>query len=59
MAVVHPLAFALRRILYAVVILYCVEQVAFFSGLLLLATCLIMLVFVTNEEQWESKLINA
>lgn len=58
MAVVYPLAFVLRRILYAVVILLMVESAAFFGVLLLLATCLVMLVFVVQEVQWESQLIN-
>lgn len=59
MAVVHPLTFVLRRVLYTVVILYFVGETALFGALLLLATCLVMMVFVVHEAQWESQLINS
>lgn len=49
MAVLHPLVFVLRRVLYALVILFLVQEAAFFGVLLLLATCLIMMVFVVHE----------
>ena len=45
-AVVHPLAFVLRRILYALVIVFMVKQNVLFGALIMLVTCLVMIVFV-------------
>ena len=45
-AVVHPLAFVLRRILYAFVIVYMVGEMVILGALLMLMSCLAMLVFV-------------
>ena len=59
MAIVHPLAFVLRRVLYAAVVLFFVEEAAFFGALLLLMTCFVMMVFVALETQWEDQLINS
>ena len=53
MAVVHPLAFLVRRVLYAFIVLFFVKTAAFYGALLLLLTCLLMMVFVLVEAQWE------
>lgn len=58
MAIVHPLAFVLRRILYAFVVLFLVGSAAFFGALLLLVTCLVFMTFVAVENHWEDSLIN-
>jgi hypothetical protein len=57
-AVVHPLAFVLRRVLYSIVIVFMVGDKVFFGALLLLLNCLFMLCFVASEAQWEDSLIN-
>lgn len=49
MAIVHPLAFVIRRIVYALVILFFVREVAFFGVLILLFTCLVMMIFLAVE----------
>ena len=57
-AVAHPLAFVLRRILYAVVIVFMVSEAAVFFGIFLLQlTCLAMGVLIFAERQWEDPLI--
>lgn len=57
-ALVHPLAFLLRRVLFALVIIFMVDSKALFGSLLLLITCLLMLIFVVQEAPWEYPLIN-
>ena len=57
-ALVQPLAFVLRRILYALVIVFMVEQNVIFGALIMLITCLIMLVFVVQEAPWEDRFVN-
>lgn len=59
MALVHPLAFLLRRVLYAFVILFFVKTAAFYGVLLLLLTCLMMMGFILVEVHWEEQLINS
>ena len=58
MAVVHPLAFILRRVLFSFVIVLMVGDKVLFGTILLLLTCLFMLCFVAAEAQWEDNLIN-
>ena len=58
MAIVHPLAFLVRRVIYAFVIINFLKEVAMFGALILLATCLVMMAFVMAEAQWEDKMIN-
>ena len=57
-AVVYPMAFVLRRILYAFVIVYMVGQMVILGALLLLVSCLAMLVFVIQEAPWEDRSVN-
>ena len=57
-AVVHPLAFVLRRILYAFVIVYMVGDMVILGALLMLVSCLAMLVFVVQEAPWEDRYVN-
>lgn len=58
-AVVHPLAFVLRRLLYALIIVFMVGEVkAFFGALMLTLTSLAMLLFVASEHQWETTMLN-
>jgi hypothetical protein len=58
-AIVHPLSFLLRRIVYAVVIICSTEENVFFGALILLLTCTFMMTFVALEAQWEDRLINS
>ena len=48
-AIVHPLSFLLRRIIYAVVIVCSTEENVFFGALILLLTCTFMMTFVVLE----------
>ena len=48
----------LRRVLYALVIVFMVGQSVLFGALLMLLTCLAMLVFVVQEAPWEDRFIN-
>ena len=58
-AIFHPLAFLLRRVLYSmIIILMAGEDSVFFGALLLLFTCLYMLIFVAHEGPWENRMIN-
>lgn len=58
MAIVHPLAFLLRRVFYALIVVFLVEGAALFGAFLLLATCLVMLTFILVESPWVDQLIN-
>ena len=58
-AVIYPLFFVLRRLLYAFIIVFMVGEVkAFFGALMLTLTSLVMLLFVALERQWETSLLN-
>ena len=57
-AIVHPLAFLLRRVLYAVVIIFLVDQKVLFGAYIILLTCLFMMIFVIHEAPWVDKYIN-
>jgi cobalamin biosynthesis protein CobD/CbiB len=57
-AIVHPLSFLLRRIIYATVITFTTEDNAFFGALILLLTCIFMMTLVVLEAQWQESLIN-
>ena len=48
-AIVHPLLFLLRRIIYAIVIVLTTEENAFFGAMALLLTCLFMITLVVLE----------
>lgn len=57
-AIVHPLSFLLRRIIYAIIITLTTEANAFFGALILMLTCLFMMTLVVLEAQWQDNLIN-
>ena len=57
-AIVHPLLFLLRRIIYAIVIVLTTEENALFGAIALLLTCLFMITLVVLEAQWQDTLIN-
>ena len=59
-ALVHPLAFLLRRILFAVIIVFMVNLMVhcIFGVFLLMLTCLFMLGYVLHEWQWQSNWIS-
>ena len=57
-AIVHPLSFLLRRIIYAIVIVFTTEENALFGAMALLLTCLFMITLVVLEAQWQDTLIN-
>ena len=48
-AVIHPLFFILRRVLYSVVIIFMVGENVIFGAMLLLLSTLAMIVFVATE----------
>ena len=56
-AVVYPMMFLLRRVIYVIVILF-LTQVPFLAIIILMLTCLVMLSFVFTEAQWEDSIIN-
>ena len=56
-AVIHPLMFLLRRIIYAVVIVYMAEQMIC-SVVVVMISCLIMLAYALSEWQWKDKFMN-
>ena len=59
MAVVHPITYVLRRILYAVVIVFMQgENLTFFGAVSMQITCIIMLCIVAMEKQFSERLIN-
>ena len=59
MAVVYPLAFILRRVLYSVVIVFMAgENQVYFGSLLLLLSSLAMIVIVATEAPWKDSLVN-
>ena len=57
-AIVHPLSFLLRRIIYAIVIVFTTEENALFGAMALQLTCLFMITLVVLEAQWQDTLIN-
>lgn len=58
-AIIQPLAFVLRRVLYSLIILYMVtERSVFFGALLLQLTCLFFGGLILLEAQWKEYLIN-
>ena len=57
MAVVHPLMFMLRRIIFALVIVF-MDNVHMWGVLVFMFTTLCMLAYVLSEKQWEEQIIN-
>ena len=56
-AIIHPLMFLLRRVVYALVIVFLVE--AYLWGVfVVMFSCLCMLAFALTEFQWKDKIIN-
>ena len=56
-AVVHPLMFMARRIIFALMIVY-MDKVEIWNVLLFMACTLIMLAYTLSEHQWKSYVIN-
>ena len=56
-ALVHPFAFLLRRIIFVTSLLYFFQQPVF-SVLLFMSLTLSMLVYSVHEKQWETPAIN-
>lgn len=56
-AVMHPLMFLLRRILYSAIVIYFVS-LPIVAVYVLIVACLIMLAYVIVEKQWEDSLIS-
>ena len=55
-AIAHPLAFLLRRVLFAFVIVFMPSQPQI-GAVLLLMTCVGMLCFVLTEDYWKDRII--
>ena len=56
-ALVHPLVFLLRRIVYSSIVLF-MTQLPMLGAYLLALICLAMLAFIIVERQWEDSLIS-
>ena len=58
-AIVHPISFVLRRVLYSLIIVFMArdELNVLFGCLLLILTCLFMMVLILLESEWEDSLI--
>ena len=56
-AVVYPIIFLARRILYAVLILF-VTRLPYLAIVILMLTCIAMLALISTEAQWEDSIIN-
>ena len=57
MAIVHPLSYLLRRVLFVLVTLF-VFETPLFSALSLVGVSLLMMGVLLTERQWEASLIN-
>ena len=56
-AVIHPLMFLLRRVIYALVIVFLAETYLW-GVFVVMFSCLCMLAFALTEFQWKDKIIN-
>ena len=56
-AVIHPLMFMLRRIIYALVIVY-MDRIHIFCVLVFILSTMVMLAYVLTELQWKERSIN-
>ena len=56
-ALVHPISFLIRRLIYAALIVF-MHELPFFVTVILLCLSLALLCFLCVEHQWESALIN-
>ena len=59
-AVVHPVSFLLRRVLYSLIIVFMASDIlnVLYGCMLLLMTCLWMMLLILVEGEWESRMIN-
>ena len=55
-AIVHPLMFLLRRIVYSAIALFCLS-VPIVGAFILSWICVLMLCYIIVEQQWEDSLI--
>ena len=60
MAIVHPLAFLLRRVLYSIVIVFMGQsEISMLLGIfILMFTCVFMIAMILIEAQWEDQMLN-
>ena len=56
-AVIHPLMFLMRRIIYALVIVF-MDDVMYYGVFIVMMSCLAMLAFALTEKQWNEPIIN-
>lgn len=56
-AVVHPLMFMIRRIVFALVIVF-MDEIMYWGVLVVMFSCLLMLAYVLHEQQWQDRIIN-
>ena len=56
-AIVHPLMFLVRRVIYALVIVF-LAHVMFWGVWFVMYSCLVMLAFALAEWQWREPIIN-
>lgn len=56
-AVMHPLMFLLRRVIYALVIVF-MDEIMVWGVFIVMACCLCMLAYALTEWQWKEKVIN-
>ena len=56
-AVVHPLMFLMRRIIFALVIVF-MDKVQTWGVMIFMAYTLGMLAFTLSERQWKARVIN-
>ena len=57
-AIVHPLMFLLRRIIYALVIVF-MDEIMYYCVFIVMLSCLTMLTYACTEWQWKERIINA
>lgn len=53
----HPLMFMLRRVIYALVIVF-MDKIMIFGVFIVMGCCLIMLAYALTEWQWKDRVIN-
>lgn len=56
-AVVHPLMFLLRRVVYALVIIF-MDDIMVWGVFIVMANCMLMLAYALSENPWQDSLIN-
>ena len=57
-AVLHPILFVMRRVIYSLVIIFMIGESVMFGALILILSTLFMLIFVATERQWKEKFVN-